>query len=297
MRQTSDDNPVFVPQYRYDAPFSFPNRNALGAPTPAQPPKTADGIPYPSSSLANRVGGSILKRPPSAILRSPVTDPYVGDIPQGDDMYDMPPGKRQKDRESQTHPALRDLKNGGSMTSLEVFGSGMRAGPFSAEHNRLDTGRSSQDIATSEDGQRTTFRDNGLLQPPQDAHRSGWDPSRFLGQLPARPRQFMRRSLTPHLYNPQDVDMDSTKAGPDHSTAHRQKKIGRLLLLACVLFPPLWFVMACGGFDSFIANWTTGAVRGVGSVERKIALVLATVVCIGAVVGVVVGISMASTAA
>jgi len=297
MRQTSDDNRVFVPQYHYDAPFSFPNRNALGAPTPAQPPKTADGSPYPPSPLANRVGGSILKRPPSAILHSPATNSFVGDIPQGDDTYDVPPGKSQKARESQTHPALRDPRSGDSMTSLEIFGNGTRAGHFGAQQNKPDAGRLSQDVAASEDGQRTTNHNNGLLQPPQEAHRFSWDPSRFLGQFPARPRQFMRRSLTPHLYSPQDVDLDPTKVDQDHTTAHRQRKIGRLLLLACMLFPPLWFVMACGGFDTFIASWTSGTVRRVGSGERKIALVLATVVCIGAVVGVVVGISVASTAA
>ena len=111
----------------------------------------------------------------------------------------------------------------------------------------------------------------------------------------------MRRSLTPHLYNPQDIALEDRKADgevQEHNTNHhqRQQKVGRMLLAACLLFPPLWFVMACGGFDSFVVGWTGGAVRGVGSLEKKIALVLATVVGIGAVIGVVVGVSLAATA-
>ena len=111
----------------------------------------------------------------------------------------------------------------------------------------------------------------------------------------------MRRSLTPHLYNPQDIALDDRKSDnevQEHNAAHhqRQQKVGRMLLAACLLFPPLWFVIACGGFDSFVVGWTGGAVRGVGSFEKKIALVLATVVGIGAVIGVVVGVSVGATA-
>jgi hypothetical protein len=111
----------------------------------------------------------------------------------------------------------------------------------------------------------------------------------------------MRRSLTPHLYNPQDIALDDSRSdsefqGDSTDYHQRQQKIGRMLLASCLIFPPLWFVMACGGFDSFVVTWTSGNVRGVGSFEKKIALVLATVVGLGAVIGVIVGVSMAATA-
>jgi hypothetical protein len=251
------------------------------------------------------MSGSILQRPPSAVLRSP-----TGSIPQGDDTYDarpktttapeqhrgtgMPFTKSSNDMNSLVHPALRGLDPPGkprreivSMGSLEVFSSGLRDVTFIDE--RADTSHK----PASEDGQRTTSN-NDLLRPPPNAHRTSWDPSRFLSQLPARPKQFLRRSLTPRLYNPQDVDLDQTKFDPVE-IRQQQRTIGRMLLAVCVLFPPMWFVMACGGFDPFITNWTHGAVRKVGGVEKKIALILATVIGLGAVIGVVVGISIAAT--
>jgi hypothetical protein len=251
------------------------------------------------------MSGSILQRPPSAVLRSP-----TGSIPQGDDTYDarpkttaspeqhrgsgMPLTRSSNDMNSLIHPALRVLEPPRkprreviSMGSLEVFSSGLRGVSFIGE--RADTSHT----PASEDGQRTTCN-NDRLRPPSNAQRSSWDPSRFLSQLPARPKQFLRRSLTPRLWNPQDVDLDQTKFDPVESR-QQQRKIGRMLLAACVLFPPMWFVMACGGFDPFITNWTHGAVRKVGGVEKKIALVLATLICLGAVIGVVVGISIAAT--
>ncbi|KAA8903588.1 hypothetical protein FN846DRAFT_53749 [Sphaerosporella brunnea] len=326
MRQTSDDEPILVPQYRYDVPF--PNRNALSSPNFARPPKTADGNVY--SSLGHRMSGSILRRPPSAILRSP-----VGTIPQGDDTYDLRPkttpdqqrgsgmflSKSYNDMDSLVHPALRASNKPRdviSMTSLEDFSSGLRGVSFTGE--RVDTAGTYRNKPTSEDGQRTTCSNNNnnnnnnnesnnkgnnesknksnnnndRLRPPPEAQRSSWNSSRFLNQLPVRPREFMRRSLTPHLYNPQDIYIDQSKFDPTENR-ERQQKIGRMLLAVCLLFPPMWFVMAGGGFDPFVANWTRGSIRKVGSIEKRLALILATVVCLGAVIGVVVGVSIAAT--
>ncbi|KAF8254098.1 hypothetical protein K440DRAFT_639877 [Wilcoxina mikolae CBS 423.85] len=324
MRQTPDDNPIFVPQYHYDAPLSFPNRNALGPPAVAKPPpRTADGTTFSSTSFANRMGGSILKRPPSALLR---TD-SPNSIPQGDYTFDSRPrtspteqhhssmlvSKSHNDMDSLIHPALRDVpeisgkpREVVSMTSLEMFGNGFRNDRFSELGRGRDT-RDSRDqdpVAEASTGRRVAY--GNLLQPPPATHRrSSWDPARLsarlLHQFPARPKQFMRRSLTPHLYNPQDIALDDNRSdsefhGGETDHHQRQQKIGRMLLASCLIFPPLWFVMACGGFDSFVATWTGGNVRGVGSTEKKIALVLATVVGLGAVIGVIVGVSMAATA-
>jgi len=316
MRQTPDDNPIFVPQYHYDAPLSFPNRNALGPPSVAKPPKTADGTTFSSKSFANRMGGSILKRPPSAMLR---TD-SPNSIPQGDYTYDSRPrtspteqhhssmlvSKSHNDMDSLIHPALRDVpeKSGKprevvSMSSLEVFGNGFRNDHFSELGRGRDTRDSNDQDPSASTGRRVAY--GTLLHPPPAAHRrSSWDPSRIL-QFPVRPKQFMRRSLTPHLYNPQDIALDDSRSdsefqGDSTDYHQRQQKIGRMLLASCLIFPPFWFVMACGGFDSFVVTWTSGNVRGVGSFEKKIALVLATVVGLGAVIGVIVGVSMAATA-
>ena len=314
MRQTSDDNAMFVPQYRYETPSAFPNRNALSPPTLAQPPKTADGSLYLSTaSFGSRAGGSILNRPPSALLRSPVTG-----IPQGDNAYDRRPAtsyaemqrtsdtllsKSYNDVDSLMHPALRnDSKAKGpirevvSMGSLEAFGRNFTDDtPFKAGAGATRSQRS-----PSEDWQRVTY-DSNLLQPPQEAHRTSWDRSGFLNNFPVRPKQFLRRSLTPRLYNPQDVSLDSEsktdQGGEMAGNRERQKTIGRMLLAVCLLFPPLWFVLACGGLDSLVATWTGGAVRGVGSTEKKIALALASVVCVGAVVGIVVGITVGAAGA
>lgn len=79
--------------------------------------------------------------------------------------------------------------------------------------------------------------------------------------------------------------------------AKRQTKIGRMLLFACLIFPPLWVLVACGGFDSAVQSATGGQVRCVGRLEKRIAIVLSTVTMVALVVGVVVGVSVAATAA
>lgn len=310
MRQTSDDKPVLIPQYRYDGQLSFPHRNALIPPALAMPPRSPDGIVYSESSLGNRIGGSILKRPPSAVLRTPTSEEFdLSSIPQGDYTYDgrprtsytenyqfaTPLSKSHNDMDSLIHPALRNLsepvktREVVSMGSVEVFGSGFRGSPFRplASQDEISIIRDSagqpQDVAF----------DNNLLQPPPQAKHT----SRFIGQFPVRPKVFLRRSLTPHLYRPQDIAMTDPELQGESGVSYRQrqKTIGRLLLVCCILFPPLWFVMACGGFDSFVVTWTNGNVRGVGGVERKIALALAVVVAVGTVIGVVIGLTTASS--
>ncbi|KAI5821488.1 hypothetical protein BZA77DRAFT_7128 [Pyronema omphalodes] len=351
MRQTTDEKPIFVPHYRYDSALSFPNRNALAVPSLAKPPNTSDGMPG-SPTFANRLGGSgsILTRPPSAMLRAE-SDTSGSNlslaIPQGDFSYDLQhrpktshaetyhPAGHAQDRQSLIHPALRHdpernvKRDVVSMTGLETLGSQFRnASPFSRlSHGRdadsleityAESNRHSQYTQASND-RHVTYGES--LAPPTPAptktrfsnrfsnrfSRVSWRPPQLLlfQMLPKRPKKFMRRSLTPHLYNAQDIALDKSDTESqmaqmvqeNEDMAKRQTKIGRMLLFACLIFPPLWVLVACGGFDSAVQSATGGQVKCVGRLEKKIAIVLATVTMVALVVGVVVGVSVAATAA
>ncbi|KAI5781902.1 hypothetical protein EDC01DRAFT_233980 [Geopyxis carbonaria] len=326
MRRTSNDNPVLVPQYRFQATSAFPNRNALGPPLLANPPKTADGTTFSSMSFANRPSGSILRKPPSAaILRSPVVDSYVS-IPQGDQTYDRRPrtshgGESISSSDSMVHPAFRitsassdssRARKVASMSSLEMFGNGLRLGSAGEPSGQIPTGSPSiarTSFARTEYSEIEEIPGRSIqidrLQPPERSHRSSWDPSRYLGHLTSsrRPSKFLRRSLTPHLYSPQEIGLESMSNKSDGGSSHglsppeldRQKNIGRCLILLCLAFPPLLFVFACGGFDSFIASWTNGQVKRVASTEKKIALILGTFLLVAAVAGIIAGVSLAAT--
>lgn len=74
-----------------------------------------------------------------------------------------------------------------------------------------------------------------------------------------------------------------------------QRRVGRLVMLLCLLFPPLLFVMAGGGMDMAVESVTKGKVKRIGSREKRIALILGTVLAIAVVVAVVVGVSVAVT--
>ena len=306
MRQTPDDNPILVPQYRYPSPLSFTNRNALGtaAPAMAKTYPTVEGSIFPAQSLSHRASGSILKRPPGAVLRSPVAEAF--EIPQGDHAYDAGawgsvelhrPGSAISSSDAHfrtSHQPGRD-SYALSMNSLENFGGGFKT--VTPKSSADDINR----IPSEEHDDRRRVRYSDLPKEPEPTQRSSWlEPRGRYLQVPRRPRQFLRRSLTPHLYNPQDIDLDRiyTNANEDQGlqmlALQEQKRVGRFLLAVCTFFPPLWFVIACGGADSFVASWSNGQVRMIGSMEKKIALVLAGIAGIGALIGVVVGVTSAA---
>lgn len=108
----------------------------------------------------------------------------------------------------------------------------------------------------------------------------------------------LRRSMTPRLYAPRPVgdswkDLTDLESLPDHEQAReyrrREAKAGRILLGFCLLFPPLLLVVAWGGFDVTVEGWTSGQVKGVGKVEKKIAAWVGGTFAICVVVGIIVG--------
>lgn len=289
MRQTSGDEPILVPHYRYEVSSAFPNRNALTRPIPAKP-TTADSTK--SSTSANSIPGSLLRKPPSAILHgSAVMEPY-SPISQGDQVYDR----------SDVHPAFRrstdnDSEYAASNSHLEAFGGGFRAVATAPDGSNIDITRPDPGTPSI---QRLSFTD---LPTPEPARRRSWSPAKYLPIPSRRPAKFLRRSLTPHLYSPQDIalepmgekEMTKSQQQPPHAIRRRERRIGRMLMLMCVVFPPLLFILASGGFDSFVASWTKGEIRRIGSTEKRLSLILGTLLMMAVVIAVVAGVSVAVT--
>jgi len=68
----------------------------------------------------------------------------------------------------------------------------------------------------------------------------------------------------------------------------RQQRIGRALILCCLMFPPLWIVIASGGLDPLVAFVTNGEVSTVGKSEKRIAAVLGGSLFFGIVLTIVI---------
>jgi len=118
-----------------------------------------------------------------------------------------------------------------------------------------------------------------------------------LGSRPMRPKN-LRRSMTPHLYAPRPLgdswkDLADVESLPDNEQIleyrKREKKAGRLLLGFCMLFPPLLLVVAWGGFDVTVEGWTSGQVKGVGKVEKRMAAWVGGTFAVCVVAGIIAG--------
>ena len=215
-------------------------------------------------------------------------------IPQGDQTYDI----------SEVHPAFRrstdnDSEYAASNTHLDAFGGGLRAAATAPDGSNIDITRPDPGTPSI---QRLSFTD---LPTPEPARRRSWSPAKYLPVPSRRPAKFLRRSLTPHLYSPQDIALESMgekemsgsqqQQSPPHAIRRRERRIGRMLMLMCIVFPPLLFILASGGFDSFVASWTKGEIRRIGSPEKRHSLILGTILMIVVVVAVVSGVSVVAT--
>ncbi|KAL8832776.1 MAG: hypothetical protein Q9191_000048 [Dirinaria sp. TL-2023a] len=105
---------------------------------------------------------------------------------------------------------------------------------------------------------------------------------------PAGPTQTNRpiaRVRSPHLY--------AIPRTPEDNLLARQKELGRVILVLCILLPPLWLLFGHGYLDYMMDYLTYGACRGMRKEEKRVALFLGystiAAVVIGIPVGVVVG--------
>lgn len=68
----------------------------------------------------------------------------------------------------------------------------------------------------------------------------------------------------------------------------RQQRIGRALILCCLIFPPLWIVIASGRLDPLVAFITNGEISTVGRSEKRIAAVMGGSLFFGIVLTIVI---------
>ncbi|KAH8150792.1 uncharacterized protein LAJ45_04973 [Morchella importuna] len=140
------------------------------------------------------------------------------------------------------------------------------------------------------------LQDSSTSAPRKNESRS-WA-SLYGTRLPRRPKD-LRRSMTPRLYDPRrisdswtDISNDDPEAmrGESHNRTYRmqEKRLGRIILALCVLFPPLLLLVAIGSFDTMVDSWSNGEVKGVGKSEKRIAAIVGGVLAVSAVVGGVV---------
>lgn len=235
--------------------------------------------------------------------------------------------------ESLIHPALRNGGDGnppkrersravlsmGSLEGITGFGMGrLVTGTPNGTGRRL-AGSSladNSDLNISQDSPVKRVRMSGIdqisiLPPPvkysPTERRHGLKDikvPRYISRLPRRPKN-LRRSMTPRLYDPRplgDSWMDLANYSPeawqenDYGKEYRakEKRASMTILALCILFPPLFLLVAMGAFDTTVDGWTDGEVKRVGRVEKRIAAVAGGVFAVAAVVGSVVAVILVS---
>lgn len=292
MRETSDENQILVPHYNYHPGSGFPNRNALTAPAPTKLPQA----PKDAATIQSHGTPSITK-PPSVHLRS---GSDASSIPQGDGGHD---GAAEEPESPLMPPRMRfgsqDPRSVTSMSSVEFFGGGFPMVTPQETGVRL-VGSS---LANEPGKKRVHYNNMPQTEVEEDLDVIGpiSPPRALMESLPTRPG--VKRGSA-HLWAPREIgDAYSVETGINvkpviEKAEHRRReaRVGRFLLAFCLVFPPLLFVMACGGFDSLAPGMSNGELRKIGSTEKKLALVIGSTIAIGAIVGIVVGLSVGITA-
>lgn len=229
MRETSDHQPILVPEYRFSGSV-FPNRNSLSEPQPALQLQPPDSPTH-----------SILRRPPSAVLRSPLQETFPS---QGDYAEDSRPP-------SPIAPPSPTLPRG----------------LFTSNRHRSDsrtpiisiTPSLAPPSTTSLPSQIPNTHNRESLQPPphhvrtptpSSSRRQSWLDRILQSPRPRsdRPSKFLRRSLTPRLYNAHEVAMSARREQDNDDYVREmqeeyeaQRRVGRLVMLLCLLFPCLLY--------------------------------------------------------
>lgn len=72
------------------------------------------------------------------------------------------------------------------------------------------------------------------------------------------------RAESPHLYR--------IPRPPTDALLKRQKELGRLVLVLCMVFPPLCLLYACNNLDGIMDHWTRGELPEMPAAEKKFAL-------------------------
>ena len=90
------------------------------------------------------------------------------------------------------------------------------------------------------------------------------------------------RAESPHLYH--------IPRTPEDNLLARQKELGRVILVLCVLLPPLWLLFGHGYMDYMMDYLTYGACRVMRKEEKRVALILGYTTIAAVVVGIPVGV-------
>ncbi|KAH0606673.1 uncharacterized protein H6S33_003507 [Morchella sextelata] len=209
-------------------------------------------------------------------------------------------GRRQDISTGNQHGIEMDLLVTGTPggTGRRLAGSSLAGGSDTMSNDRLG-------VDTRKQVRMSGIDEVNFIPPLQDSTTNAsrkkesrsWA-SLYGTRLPRRPKD-LRRSMTPRLYDPRrisdswtDISNDDPEAmrGESHNRTYRmqEKRLGRIILALCVLFPPLLLLVAIGSFDAMVDSWSNGEVKGVGKSEKRIAAIVGGVLAVSAVVGGVV---------
>ncbi|KAK6339017.1 hypothetical protein TWF696_009813 [Orbilia brochopaga] len=106
--------------------------------------------------------------------------------------------------------------------------------------------------------------------------------------IPGRKFSFSSKYGVPTLNRPPDAYVgDDIHPGRWPERYKRQKRIGRSLLCACLIMPPMWLIMAVGLLDNLVLEMTDGEIWGVGKAEKTIAGWLGGLFCFTLIVAII----------
>lgn len=259
-----------------------PRYSEYGPDTPGSP---FESSPYPPNDAT----------PIRPMLRSPEQTP----VHKG--------GRRQDISVGDHHGIEMDMLVTGTPggTGRRLAGSSLAGGSDTVSNDRfgVDARKQVRMSGIDEVNFVPPLQDSTINAPRKKGSR-GWL-SLYGTRLPRRPKD-LRRSMTPRLYDPRRISDSWTDIPNDDPEAMRneprsrvyrmqEKRLGRIILALCILFPPLLLLVAIGSFDAMVDSWSNGEIKGVGKPEKKIAAIVGGVIAVGAVVGGVVAAILAAS--
>ncbi|KAK6539574.1 hypothetical protein TWF694_009784 [Orbilia ellipsospora] len=279
MRRASEaEDPIYVPVYSFEPPGKFPDRTRVTAPRVA--PRFINHTPRNFSLPGREFGDGTIPRSSSdsaemLLGHSTKSNGAGGTIPKPAATYDP-----QNRRRSSFGITLKKLSPISGLDLSKKRSNTLPIDPTSRVKPKKETARQKFEREHSH-----YFHDLSHLE------KGNWSNTPTTGAPELQihgPRHSFSKYGVPGLNRPDDSYIgDNIDPHRWPEQCKRQKRIGRSLLCACLLMPPMWLIMAVGLLDNLVVELTNGEIWCVGRTEKTIAAWLGGMFCFSLIVTII----------
>ncbi|KAF3924230.1 hypothetical protein ABW21_db0203297 [Orbilia brochopaga] len=286
MRRASEaEEPILVPVYTFEPPGKFPDRSRMTAPRtiPRFVNHTPRNFSLPGLSASRSTPRSSSDSAEMLLAR---TDNLDGADQQDVRAPEVAYGAHAKTRRA-SGPILPVARSPQAVMPTSPTSHSGRIGQLPRIMQTLGAER----YFNKETARQRFEREHSHYFHDLDRlERASWPEPSVPQQepIPGRKFSFSSKYGVPTLNRPPDAYIgDDIHPGRWPDRYKRQKRIGRSLLCACLVMPPMWLIMAVGLLDNLVLEMTDGEIWGVGKAEKTVAGWLGGVFCFSLIVAII----------